>query len=634
MPIVSARDIYKAFDLRRVLEGISLTVHTGERVGVVGANGSGKSTLGAILAGVVAPDSGTVAVRRGAKVAYLAQEPRFAAHETVLDAVLSGLDEWNAARARFDAAVAALEGGTGDIEHWIAEQTAAAEEIEHHGGWDRVHEAENLLGRLGVGEIDADVATLSGGRRRAVALAKVLLSRPTLAILDEPTNHLDLGTIEWLEGHLADDYEGALVLITHDRYVLDRVATRTVEIESGVLYSYDGGFESYLAAKAERALHAERVEANRQNFLRQELEWLRRSPKARTTKQKARIQRAEKAAGEPAPVRERVAALTLDAARTGKTLLAVEHLCLAVGGWTLVDDLTLHLVPGERVGIVGPNGCGKTTLLSALVGRVSPQAGTITVGQNTRIAYLDQLRAELDESATVEENVAEGRSQFEIGERTMSVRTYLERFLFSPTDARRNVATLSGGERARVALAKILASSANLLVLDEPTNDLDVSTLAALEAMILDFAGTALIVSHDRWFLDRLTTSILAFEEGGVVRRYHGNYAAYREAASARRARDTAAEKASTAARTKAGPDAQEVARKLTQAERRELDSLMPRIEAAEQDVVALEAELANPSSYAGGGEGVRDLLRRLDDARAQVADLIARWDQLEERRA
>ena len=637
MPIVSARDIYKAFDLRRVLEGVSLTVHTGERVGVVGSNGSGKSTLGAILAGTVAPDSGTVAVRRGAKVAYLAQEPRFGSHEKVLDAVLSGLEEWNAAKARFDAAVAALEGGKGDTARWIAEQTAAAEEIEHHGGWDRVHEAENLLGRLGVRETDADVMSLSGGRRRAVALAKVLLSHPALAILDEPTNHLDLGTIEWLEGYLRDDYDGALLLITHDRYVLDRVATRTIELERGVLYSYEGGFESYLAAKAERALHAERVEANRQNFLRQELEWLRRSPKARTTKQKARVDRAEKAASEQAPVRERVADLTLDTARTGKTLLAVEHLSLSVGGRNLVRDLTLHLVPGERVGIVGPNGCGKTTLLSAMVGRLAPQAGTITVGQNTRIAYLDQLRAELDDSGSVEENVAEGRSQFDVAGRTISARTYLERFLFSPVDARRKVATLSGGERARVALAKILASSANLLVLDEPTNDLDVSTLAALEAMILEFEGTALIVSHDRWFLDRLATSILAFEEGGTVRRYHGNYTDYREAVSARRSRETAASKGSTASRsaatkTSAAPGEQSAARKLSQAERRELESLMPRIEAAEQEVTTLEAELADPDSYAGGGEGVRDLLRRLDDARTHVAGLIARWEELEER--
>ena len=621
MPIVSARDLYKAFDLRRVLEGVSLTVHTGERVGIVGANGSGKSTLGAILAGLIEPDAGTVAVRRGAEVSYLAQEPRFAPGEKVSSAVLSGLRAWNEAKARFDAAVSHLERGSGQTEHWLAEQTAAAEQIERHGGWDRVHEAENLLGRLGVHEVDAQVATLSGGRRRAVALATVLLSRPTLAILDEPTNHLDIATIEWLEGYLRDDYGGALVLITHDRYVLDRVATRTIEIERGALYAYDGGFESYLAGKAERAVHAERVEANRQNFLRQELEWLRRSPKARSTKQKARVQRAEEAATEAAPVRERVAELVLDTARSGKTLLAVESLSLAAGGRTLVDDLTLHLVAGERVGIVGPNGCGKTTLLGALVGRVDPQAGSISVGQNTRIAYLDQMRERLDDDASVEENVSEGRGHFEIGGVTISVRTYLERFLFAPTDARRRVATLSGGERARVSLAKILASSANLLVLDEPTNDLDVATLAALESMILEFGGTALIVSHDRWFLDRLATSILAFEENGAVRRYHGNYTSYREAAFERRSRETSAAKSLAAAAPKdEARVAPAQARDLSKAELRELDALMPRIEAAEASIAALEARLADPASYADGGEGVRDLLRELDVTKAAAA--------------
>jgi ATP-binding cassette subfamily F protein uup len=633
MPVVSAVGARKVYDHRLVLDQVSLSIHAGERVGVVGANGCGKSTLAGILAGTIALDAGTLALRRGAVVGWLAQESRFAAGASVRDVVLSGLRAWNEAKARYERAGQALERSHDDAERWVEEQRAAAEEIERQGGWERLHEAESLLGSLGVHDIDAAVDALSGGGRRAVALAKVLLERATLVILDEPTNHLDVATIEWLEGYLRKDYDGALVLITHDRYLLDRVATRTIELASGTVYSYDGGYEEYLSAKAERAAHAERTESNRRNFLRQELEWLRRSPKARTTKQKARIQRAEDAAAVVAPVRERVADLSLASARTGKTLLEIDDVTIDAGGRRLVTGLTLNLIPGERVGIVGANGCGKTTLLRNILGTATPTRGAVRRGQNTRIAYLDQMRAALDEQATVEEAVAGDRTYFEIDGRSISVRNYLERFLFEPADARRRIGVLSGGERARVTLARLLSSEANLLVFDEPTNDLDVATLGALESMILDFAGTALIVSHDRWFLDRLATSILAFEGSGLVRHYQGNYSDYRAAAARHAATAAAVERpsAKTESRTSAadasGP---ELVRKRTHAERRELEALLPQIEQAETKIAELESRLADPAVYASGGESVRALLRDIAEAKVAAERLIQRWEELE----
>jgi ATP-binding cassette subfamily F protein uup len=625
MPVISATDVRKIYDHDVVLGGVSITIDEGERVGVVGNNGCGKSTLGRILAGVETPDSGTVAVRRGAKVAYLAQDPSFSPGETVRDAVLSGLGDWNAAHARYERAVEGLERGV-DVEYWLAEQSASAELVEHAGGWDRLHEAEAILGKLGVEDVETSVDTLSGGRRRAVGLAKVLLSAPALAILDEPTNHLDVDTIEWLEEYLRGSYRGALLLITHDRYVLNRVVTRTVEIERGALFSYDGGYEAYLEAKAERIAHAERAESNRRNFLRQELEWLRRSPKARTGKQKARIDRARAAIDRaPAPA-DKVADLRATASRVGKTILEAEGLSVERGGSRLVRDFTLKLSAGRRIGIVGPNGCGKTSLLRVLLGVDEPAAGSVTIGANTRVAYLDQARAGLIDNATIEDNVAGDRAYLQIGGRSISVRTYLERFLFDPGAARRLVATLSGGEKARVALAKLLAGEANLIVLDEPTNDLDVATLGALETLISEFEGTVLLVSHDRWFLDRLATSILAFARSGTVEQFEGNYSEYREKidSSSVENRKPAKKKQSVT------NGAQRKKNKLTYAERIELEGLLEKIEAADLRVRDIEERLAHPDSYADGGDRVKSLMVELETAKSEAEALTARWEELE----
>jgi ATP-binding cassette subfamily F protein uup len=558
--------------------------------------------------------------------------------------VLSSLEAWSSAKQRFETLTSDLSSGAGDVEALVAEQARVGEEVERLGGWERMHEAETIIGHLGIDDSSRLISTLSGGERRRVALARILIGEPDLAILDEPTNHLDALTIEWLEGHLENRFKGALLLITHDRYVLDRVTTRTLELEDGRITSYDGGYASYLEARAERRAHAERVESNRQNFLRRELEWLRRQPKARGTKQKARIQRAVDVQGREAPRAEETADFRLGSERQGKTILELSALRIERGGRVLIRGLDLALSQGERIGIVGPNGSGKTSLLLCLQDELTPSGGELTLGANTRIGYLDQIRGDLDDAKTLRESVAEEQSTIQIGDESMQVGAYLERFLFERSAQRKRVGLLSGGERARLCLARLLCQKTNLLLLDEPTNDLDIATLAALEEMLLGYGGSAFIVSHDRWFLDRVATSILAFDGDGDVTLHRGSYSDYRERqlaamSSGIREREggrNAEESASSAVRGGGKRDPQRKARapKLTYAEARELDGLIEAIEAAEADALLAESKLSDPSTYQQAGDTVSALSAELEGARERVEELTARWEELEAKKA
>ncbi|XXT19158.1 ABC-F family ATP-binding cassette domain-containing protein [Sorangium sp. So ce429] len=654
MPVLTAHDLHKAFGPQTILDGVSVNIRTGERVGLVGVNGSGKSTLARILAGVEQPDSGTIARRRGAEIGVLSQDPVFEASDTARDVVLAGLSAWHAAKARHDEVSRSLAAGSGDAEALLAEQTAAAADVERLGGWDMMHRVDAIIGHVGVTRPDAPMSVLSGGDRRRVALARLLVSRPALAVLDEPSNHLDVETVEWLERYLVDEHPGALLLITHDRYLLDRVAERTLEIDKGKVYSYEGGYEEYLEQKAERLALESRTESNRQNFLRTELEWLRRQPKARTGKQKARIQRAETTKAAPPPKAERTAQLSVESVRTGKTILELKKLGLSVDGRWLVRGLDFSLTKGERVGIVGRNGTGKTTMLRAILGQLGAAGdgaaeggpameGEVVLGKNSSVAYFDQHRSGLDLDKSIFENIAGSHTRVEIGGRSMDVRSYLERFLFDPNKARQPVGSLSGGERARVALAKMLTQSVNVIILDEPTNDLDVMTLAALEEMLIELEGSALVVTHDRWFLNRVATSILAFEGDGRVVRYAGNYDAYREQrahaalaaqaeAAARAARAQAAEPRPAQASAKGAARAGDRP-KLSFAEKTELDGIVGKIDEAEQKVSELEAKLADPTLYASRGAEVAGLRSELERAKQEAARLVSRWEELETKR-
>ncbi len=642
MTILTASALTKSFGPHQVLSGIDLSIHQGERVGLVGANGSGKSTLARILVGQDTPDTGEIAVRRDARVLYLAQVPDVDPARSALDTVLMGLTTWWQARERYERASQELERGDGDLERALAEQTRAHADLEQFGGFDVSHRALSVLGSLGVRDPEARVGNMSGGEQRRVALARLLVAEPDLAILDEPTNHLDIDAIEWLETHLAETFRGSVLLISHDRYFLDGVVDRTLEVERGKIYGYEGGFADYLRGKAERIALAERTEQNRQNFLRKELDWLSRSPPARTTKQQARIQRAEQALqNRPAPKAQKLE-LELATSRGGKSILDLERVSIdapagARAPRRLITDLTLHLTQGERLGILGPNGCGKSTLLRAVLGEHPLVSGRLTMGKNARVAYLSQHRTGLDEDKSILDNVAEGRSHVRIGEREYHAMSYLENFLFTGSEVRKPVKALSGGERTRVALAKLLRQETSLLLLDEPTNDLDLDTLAALEGLLLEHDITAIVVTHDRWFLDRIATSILWFEGDARVTRLAGNYSsvrAYRErqqreAASA----STQGAKATPNASASAPPTPSQPKKGLSYKEQKELDAIEGLIAGADAKVAELDALLSDPSVYQTRAAEVPELVAERDRQRSESERLMNRWAELEEKK-
>ncbi|MFO0676331.1 MAG: ABC-F family ATP-binding cassette domain-containing protein [Polyangiaceae bacterium] len=655
MPVLHLRDVSKAFGTKVLADGVTFTVRRGDRVGLLGMNGAGKSTLLKIAAGLESPDVGTLDRRRGARILYLAQEPILDEAKSARGIVTGGLAEWHVKSARHAEVTEALGKGEGDHEALVVEQAELAERIEELGGWDRDHEVDDVLHRLGIRDPEKIVGTMSGGERRRVALAEILVAKPDLAILDEPTNHLDADTITWLEDYWRTQ-SGSLLLVTHDRAFLDAVATRILELDAGKVLEFTGNYADYLEKKAELDAHAERVEAKRQNFLRRETEWLRRGAKARTTKQKARIDRAESAMAVAAPKERGRVELEVDTARIGKTIVEFRAVTGGHDGKELFEPITMHLRAGDRTGVVGPNGVGKTTFLSVMLGELEPMRGEVIRGTATRFAYFDQARATLRDDWTVFDNVAEregalqtGGGAVELGGERIELRSYLERFLFDGTAQRQKVSSLSGGERARVALALVLKTGANVLVLDEPTNDLDIFTLASLEEMLEGWGGCVVLVSHDRRFLNRVATHILAFEASpsgpAKVTLYAGGYDDYRarkaeedaEAEAVRAAaRESAAPRSAVPSAEKSGDRAGDKAadKKLTYAERKDFETLMDRMTVAEEKVAALEAKLAEPTMYTTRADEAKRVEAELSAARADVEALLERWEFLEAKRS
>jgi ATP-binding cassette subfamily F protein uup len=643
--LLHAAGLGLAFGSRTVFDALTFTIEEGERVGLVGVNGSGKSSLMRILARAAEPDRGEVQLRRGATVTYLPQEPEFPEGATVAGELEVARAPLRAALDAHAALSARLEAERDDAGHarLLAELAGLSDRIEHLGGWDTAHEARRLLDRLGVKEWDRPVAELSGGTRKRVAIARALLTRPDLLLLDEPTNHLDADTVDWLEEEL-DRMTGALLLVTHDRYFLDDLVDRIVEITPGAgVTSYPGNYEAYLEQKLEGEALAAVAQHKRDRWIGEEVAWLRRGVEARRTKSKARIERARRLMAERGHAPPRVAALrTAEAPRLSHVVLEGHGLSKAFGAGPVLAGVDFKLQKGERVGIVGPNGAGKTTFLRVLLGELAPDGGEVVVGKRTKVAYHDQQRATLDPEQTVYEAAGGGppgrvgEDFVELSGRRVALRDYLDDLLFPVSVQRMQLKALSGGERNRLLLAKLFLEGANVLVLDEPTNDLDLVTLNVLERLLLDFDGSVLLVTHDRYFLDKVATAILAFEGGGRVVRYPGNYESYRtlkeqaEAAEAAERVEAPAPRATAPAASPAPAGRARKPGKLSFKEQRELEAMEPAILAAESRKGELEAALADPATYQKAGASVAGMREELERVSAEVEQLYARWQDLE----
>ncbi|MBI3160218.1 MAG: energy-dependent translational throttle protein EttA [Chloroflexi bacterium] len=518
---------------RQVLRDISLGFYFGAKIGVLGLNGAGKSTLLRIIAGIDQGNTGDVAFTKGFSVGYLEQEPALDEIKTVQDVVQEAIQPIADLLARYEETNAAFSSPDADFDALVAEQTRLQEQIDQHDAWNLQNHLEVAMDALRCPPPETPIKILSGGERRRVALTRLLLTEPDILLLDEPTNHLDAESVAWLERHL-QQYKGTVIAVTHDRYFLDNVAGWILELDRGHGIPWKGNYSSWLEQKSLRLAQEEKVESKRQKTLERELEWVRMSPKARQSKGKARVTAYERLLDqETERRREDLEIYIPPGPRLGEIVVQLDGVSKVYGERVLIDDLTVSFPPGSIVGVIGPNGAGKSTLLRLIAGQEKPDSGSLRVGETVVLAYADQFRT-LDGSKTIWQEISQGSDILTLGERKVNSRAYVASFNFSGADQQKLVGELSGGERNRVHLARTLTQGANLILLDEPTNDLDVNTLRALEDALENFAGCAVVVSHDRWFLDRIATHILAFEDDGHVQFYYGNWSDYEEDRHAR----------------------------------------------------------------------------------------------------
>jgi ATP-binding cassette subfamily F protein uup len=640
MPLVSLRSVTLSYGHPPLLEGVSFELERGERVCLIGRNGTGKSTLLRLLAGEVQPDSGEVWVREGATIARLTQEVPAGTSGRVFDLVAAGLgelgdlvSEYHDLSHRLHLPGVGDAQGEADAPELLKHLARVQHRLEGAGGWEIEQRTERTLSRLDL-DPEADFASLSGGLQRRVLLARALVREPDLLLLDEPTNHLDIQAIDWLEGFLPE-FPGAILFVTHDRLFLRKLATRILELDRGRLTDWPGDYVNYLRRREER-LHAEDVaNARFDRKLSEEEVWIRQGIKARRTRNEGRVRALKTLREERRERREQMGKVRLrlgETERSGKLVVEAEGVTYAWDGAPVVRDLNTLILRGDKVGIMGPNGAGKTTLLKLLLGQLEPDTGRIRLGTNLQVAYFDQLRAQLDEDKTVLDNVAGGSDRVTIDGRARHVLSYLKDFLFTPERVRQPVRALSGGERNRLLLARLFTQPANLLVMDEPTNDLDTETLELLEELLLEFQGTLLLVSHDRALLDAVVTSTLVFEGDGKVREYVGGYEDWRrqrpepEPDKARSPRPAKQVPAAVEAKPRPLPRRD----KLGYKDQRELEALPARIEDLEAAVAGIHGRMADPAFYQGSGTEISVIRDRLGALEAELAAAYARWEALE----
>lgn len=614
MTIASASELIVKYGPHTVLDGATLAIQQGDRIGLVGRNGCGKSTFLKIAAGAEVPDTGEFTTRRDLVVGYLPQVFDLDNEKTVIENVMLG-------------AKRILELIT-EYEMTLPDSDQAAkllEQINQADGWTLEQQAQALLTNLHAPDSNRAVKNLSGGEKRRVSLCRALIAKPEFLILDEPTNHLDTQSIEWLEQFLAR-YNGTCLFVTHDRYFLDRIATQIVEISRGQCHTYKGNYTEYLLERAERLEAEARNEHKRQRFLKKELEWVRKSPSARRSKSKDRIDRFFEVKAQEAPEKELDVDLIIPPApKLGNKVIEVKNTSMQFDDRRLFSKLNFSLEGGECIGIVGKNGLGKSTLLKVILGKLTPSSGSVTIGNRVEINYIDQDRLHLDDSKSVFEEVGEGQENVRLGDETIGLRAYLRRFLFTDERINTRIDQLSGGERSRVLLAKILKRGGNVLVLDEPTNDLDLNTLRLLEDAIESFKGSVLVVSHDRYFLNRVCTGILAFEGNGQVAFNVGNYDYYLEKKSNHEVtlKEYKIDKPKIKSKRVEPP-------KLKWAEEKELETMEENILEVESEVERLSELFNAPDFYEKHGDNWKELETELNQAKAKTKMLYDRWEELE----
>jgi ATP-binding cassette subfamily F protein uup len=624
--IITAEKITKSYSEKILLNEISSGINEGEKIGLIGINGTGKSTLLKIIAGVEQPDSGEIITKNGIKIEYLPQNPSFENGATVLEQVFKGSSPVMKVLREYEYALQRANENPGDALQ-AKKLLALTQSMEGMQAWTIENEAKNILTRLGIFDFNANVGTLSGGQKKRIAMASTLINPADLLILDEPTNHIDNVTVDWLEKYL-NNFKGALLMVTHDRYFLDRVSNRIIELENGKLYSYQANYSNYLELKAEREELLQSSGKKRQSLIRSELEWIRRGAQARSTKQKARIERFEKLQEEQTPAAYNNIEIKVGAARLGKKIIELEHVGKDFSGTEVIGDFSYILLRDDRVGIIGPNGSGKSTLLKLIAGRLKPDRGRVMAGETVKIAFFSQENEDMDGGLRVIEYIRNEASYLTTGDGIISASQMLERFLFPPDMQWTPVAKLSGGEKRRLYLLRILMGAPNILLLDEPTNDLDIQTLTILESYLDEFPGAVITVSHDRYFLDRVVDKIFLLEGNGTVKRFEGNYSYYYESIQQEAADLENNLKARTVKTADYVENKKDRPLKLTYKEQKEFEQIDDIIAGLENDINEVSVRIGEASS---DFELLQELLSKQKLLEDQLNEAMERWVYLNE---